>query len=299
VTHLFNFLKNKRLFILMIGFLLLIVLIGLTIGGRQKITWPERFIKDAVGFVQQIVYRPAGAVAGFFQDIANLKEVYKENEELRKLAAAYARDKVEYNFVKSENERLKEELEFKQHQKEMNDYKYMIAQVISVNNDANNRTININLGSKHGVEKDMAVVTADGLVGLVKSVSPFTASITPYTELSATTTTFNAISATVMGKESDSFGILSDYNTEQERILMTKIGENDPMAEGDVVITSGLGNIYPRGLRVGEIESLKVGDFGLTYVATVKPFVDLNKLTEVFVVSAPQQQNNEIEETES
>jgi len=295
---LFNFLKNKRLFMLMVGFLVLIVMIGLTIGGREKITWPEKFLKDAVGFVQQVIYRPAGAIAGFFQDIRQLDEIYEENERLRMLAAAYARDKVEYNFIKSENERLMEDLNFREHQKVMNDYTYMIAQVISINNDANNRTININLGSKHGVQKDMAVVTVDGLVGIVNSVSPFTASITPYTELSATASTFNAISATAMGKESDSFGILSDYDTEQERIIMTKIGENDPMVEGDVIITSGLGNIYPRGLRIGEVESLKVGDFGLTYVATIKPYANLNKLTEVFVVSAPQQLDDEVDSTE-
>jgi len=281
----------------MVGFLVLIVMIGLTIGGREKITWPEKFLKDAVGFVQQVFYVPAGAIAGFFQDIRQLDEIYEENEKLRMLAAAYARDKVEYNFVKSENERLKVELKFTEHQMEMNDYTYMIAQVISVNNDANNRTININLGSKHGVEKDMAVVTVDGLVGIVNSVSPFTASITPYTELSSVAANFNAISATAIGKESESFGILSDYNTEQERILMTKIGENDPMVEGDVIITSGLGNIYPRGLRVGEVESLKVGDFGLTYVATIKPFVNLNQLTEVFVVSVPQNVDDEDDST--
>lgn len=282
---------------LMVGFLVLIVMIGLTIGGREKITWPEKYLKDAVGFVQQIIYVPAGAIAGFFQDIRQLDELYEENEKFRMLAAAYARDKVEYNFIKSENERLKEGLKFTEHQMEMNDYTFMIAQVISVNNDANNRTININLGSKHGVEKNMAVVTVDGLVGIVNSVSPFTASITPYTELSSVAANFNAISATAMGKESESFGILSDYNAEQERILMTKIGENDPMDEGDVIITSGLGNIYPRGLRVGEVESLKVGDFGLTYVATIKPFVNLNQLTEVFVVSVPQNVDAEVDST--
>lgn len=283
----FNFLKNKRLFMLMVGFLVLIVLIGLTIGGREKITWPERFLKDTVGFVQQLIYRPAGAIAGFFQDISQLNEVYKENEQFRMMAAAYARDKVEYNFLKSENERLMKELEFKIHQEQMYDYKYMIAQVISVNNDANNRTININLGSKHGVEKNMAVVTSDGLVGIVNSVSAFSASVTPYTELSTTSTDFNAISATVVGKETESFGMLSDYDTEQERLIMSKIGEEDPMVKGDIVITLGLGNMYPRGLRIGEIESLKVGDYGLTYVATIKPFANLNKLTEVFVVAAP------------
>ena len=263
-------------------------MIGLSIGGRQSLTWPEKFLKDAIGSIQQVIYRPAGAVAGFFQDMKNLSSIYEENEQLRKLAAQYARDKVEYNFVKNENERLQDELDFTEHQKEMYNYTYMIAQVISVSNDANNRTININLGSKQGVQKDMAVVTVDGLVGLVNAVTPFTASVTPYTELNSLSTAFNAISVTVMNKEKDSFGILTDYDAELERIMMTKIGEDDPITEDDIVITSGLGNIYPRGLQIGTVESLKVGDFGLTYEATIKPFVDLNQLTEVFVVKIPQ-----------
>lgn len=276
----------------MIGFILLIVLIGLSIGGREKLTWPEKFIKDAVGGIQQLIYRPVGAVAGFFEDIADLKHIYKENEELRQLASAYARDKVEYNFVKRQNERLQEELNFTNHQKEMNNYTYMIAQVISVSNDANNRTININIGSKQGVKKNMAVVTVDGLVGIVNTVTPFTSSITPYTELNANSAAFNPVSATVLGKESDSFGILTDYDAEQDKIILSKIGEDDPMVEGDTVITSGLGNIYPRGLMIGTIDSLKVGDFGLTYVATIEPFVDLDKLTEVFVVKIPELDEN-------
>ena len=273
---------------LMIGFLIFIVMIGLSIGGRQSLTWPEKFVKDAIGGIQQMIYRPAGAVAGFFQDMKNLNTIYEENEQLRMLAAQYARDKVEYNFVKNENKRLQDELDFASHQKEMYDYTYMIAQVISVSNDANNRTININVGSRQGVEKDMAVVTVDGLVGLVKAVTPFTASVTPYTELNSLSTAFNAISATVLNKETESFGILTDYDAELERIMMTKIGEGDPMKEGDTVITSGFGNIYPRGLQIGTIETLKVGEVGLTYEATIDPFVDLNQLTEVFVVKIPQ-----------
>jgi len=288
--------RNKRVFMLMIGFLVCIILIGLTIGGRGTLTLPEKVIRDSVGFTQQLIYRPVGAIAGFFKDIKQLNTVYEENERLRLLAAAYARDKAEYNFIKSENERLKIDLNFTSHQMQMNDYKYLIAQVISVSNDANNRTININLGSKHGVEKDMAVITVDGLVGLVKSVSPYTASVTPFTELKSTNVSYNAISATIEGRDSVSFGILTEYNPEIERIMMTKIGENDPMAVGDTVITSGSGNVYPRGLKVGTVESLKVGDFGLTYVATINPFAKLNQLTEVFVVQIPK--TNEAEDQE-
>ena len=280
----FRFLRNKRLFMLMVGFLVFIVLIGLTIGGRDRLTTPEQFLKDTVSTLQGIIYKPAAQIAGFFKDVRQLDQIYAENEELRKALALYTREKVQYNFIQSENERLQEALDFRQHQKELYDYNYLIAQVVAVSNDANNRTININLGSKHGVEKNMAVITVDGLVGIVTNVSPFSASVTPFTELNSTSNTFNAISATVFGKEDVSFGVLTDYDVENERIVMSKIDENDPIVVGDTVITSGLGNVYPRGLLVGKVETIKVGDFGLTHVATIEPFAKLDHLTEVFVV---------------
>lgn len=269
---------------LMVGFLICIVLIGMTLNGRGKLTTPEQFFKDAVGTVQRIVYVPASAIKTFFVDISNFKQIYKENEELRQVAALYAREKVEYNFVSEQNIRLQEALEFKQHQKDLYDYEYLIAQVIAVNNDPMNPTINIDLGSNHGIEKNMAVVSVDGLVGIVSNVSPFTSSIIPITQLNSNSLVMSAISATVFGKESESFGVLSDYDAEQGRIIMSKIDELDPIMKDDVIITSGLGNIYPRGLLVGTVESVQVGDFGLTHVATIKPYAKFEQLTEVFVV---------------
>ncbi|MDQ6418628.1 rod shape-determining protein MreC [Paenibacillus sp. LHD-117] len=279
--------RNKRVFMLMIGFILFIAIIGFSLSDRKELTWPEKFLKDTSGYVQQWFYKPAGYIAGFFEDIRDFKTVYEENEQLRMTAAAYARDKVNYNFMQKENERLKEELKFTEQQKRMNNYKFLIAQVISVSNDANNRTMNINLGSKHGIKENMAVTTVDGLVGLVSSVTPFTAAVTPITELNESSPTFNSIAATIEGRENESFGILSSFNKETNRIVMTRIAENDKMEIGDTVITSGLGNVYPRGLRVGTVETKQVGDFGLTYTATVKLSASFDHLTEVFVVQVP------------
>lgn len=284
---LFNFMRNKRVFMLMIGFILFIAIIGFSLSDRKELTWPEKFLKDTSGFVQQWFYKPAGYIAGFFEDIRDFRTIYEENERLRITAAAYARDKVDYNFIRKENERLKEELKFTEQQKQLNNYTYLIAQVISVSNDANNRTMTINLGTKHGVKENMAVTTVDGLVGLVSSVTPLTAAITPITELNESSPTFNSIAATIEGREDESFGILSSFNKETNRIIMTRIAENDKMEIGDNVITSGLGGVYPRGLRIGTVETKQVGDFGLTYTATVKLSASFDHLAEVFVVKVP------------
>ncbi|MDQ0110847.1 rod shape-determining protein MreC [Paenibacillus harenae] len=279
--------RNKRMFMLMIGFILFIAVIGFSLSDRKELTWPEKFIKDTSAYVQQWFYKPAGSIAGFFEDLSELRLLYEENEQLRITAAAYARDKVNYNFVQKENERLKEALSFTERQKQMYNYNYLIAQVVSVSNDANNRSMNINLGSKNGIKPNMAVTTVKGLIGLVDSVTPYTATVTPITELDESSPTFNSIAVTVMGREDTSFGILSSFNTETQRLLMTRIPEMDPMTFGDTVITSGLGNVYPRGLVIGTVETKQVGDFGLTYTATVKLAASFDHLTEVFVVEVP------------
>ncbi|WP_435164626.1 rod shape-determining protein MreC [Paenibacillus glycanilyticus] len=269
---------------LMIGLILFIAVIGFSLSDRKELTWPEKFLGDSVGFAQQWFYKPAGLVAGFFEDIRELKTLHEENEQLKLTAAAYARDKINYNFVQKENERLQKELHFTERQKNMYKYNYLIAQVIAIDNDPYNHTMVINLGSKNGIKPNMAVTTIDGLVGLVSNVRPYTATVTPLTELDDTSPTSNAIAATVLGRETESFGIVGSYDKETDRLIMTKIAENDKMIVDDTVITSGLGNVYPRGLVIGTVETRQVGDFGLTHTATIKMAAKFDHLTEVFVV---------------
>ncbi|WP_179090230.1 rod shape-determining protein MreC [Paenibacillus sp. FSL H8-0548] len=285
--------RNKRVFMLMIGFILFIAVIGFSLSDRKELSLPEKFLKDSTAYVQQWFYKPAGYIAGLFEDIRNMRMIYEENEQLRITAAAYSRDKIKYNFVEKENERYKEELAFTKQQKEMFDYNYIIAQVVAVSNDANNRTMSINVGSKDGIKPNMAVTTVDGLIGIVSSVTPFTAAVTPITELSESSQTFSPVAVTILGRVNESFGILSNYNKETSRVMMTKIPEDDKMAFQDTVITSGLGNVYPRGLVVGTVENKQLGDFGLTYTATVKLAASFDHLTEVFVVQVPELEDGE------
>ncbi|RAP77864.1 rod shape-determining protein MreC [Paenibacillus montanisoli] len=276
--------RNRRMFVLMIVFILFVAVMGFSIGDRKKLTWPENFSLDSTAFVQEWIYRPAGYVSGLFKDLANLHAIYKENEELRKVAAAYARDSIKYNFMDAENKRLQEKLHFTERQKQLYNYEYKIAQVIAVNNDPYSETIRINLGSKDGIKPNMVVVTDKGLVGLVNRVDPFFSSVMPITKLSETSPDTKAIAATVLGKETESFGIVDNFHTETGKLTMSRISEHDPLAKGDTIITSGLGNVFPRGVVIGTVDSSQVGDFGLTYTATITPAADFDHLTEVFVV---------------
>lgn len=280
------------MFVLMIVFILFVAVLGFSIGDRKKLSWPENFVMDATGFLQEWLYRPAGYIAGFFGDIANLRELAKENEQLRNTAAAYARDKINYNQIEQRNIELMEALEFTERQKQSNKYNYLIAQVVSASNDPYNPTIRINLGSKDGIQPNMVVVTTDGLVGLISRVDPFYSSVMPITELDVRSPDSKMIAATVLEegkgqKEQQSFGMIESYDKDTGMLMMTKIEKDDKLKKGDVIITSGLGKVFPYGMIIGTVDDRQVGDFGLTHTATIKPAANFEKLTNVFVVQMP------------
>lgn len=57
MLKLFKLLGNKRLFILLMGLILFIAVMGFTLGPRTSLSWPEKFVKDTVGFVQYVFYK--------------------------------------------------------------------------------------------------------------------------------------------------------------------------------------------------------------------------------------------------
>jgi rod shape-determining protein MreC len=284
----FKLMGNKRLFILLAAIMIFIALMGFSLGGRLQISWPEKFLSDAVGFGQSLVYKPVRSVAGFFEDVQMLKVIYEENKMLRLTLAQYARDTARLNDLEAENARLKDALQFTERQKNANKYLYHIAEVIAVSPDPYNGILRINLGEKDGIKPDMAVVTVDGLIGRIVTVAPFSSNVQLITDLSGTEGGTKAISATVKDTGNESFGIIDSYDKEQGLLVMSKIDQNDKLKVGDTVITSGLGELFPNGLVIGTVMSRQVGQFGLTHTAMVKPAAKFTKLREVFVVEVPQ-----------
>lgn len=282
-------LGNKRLLILMLGLICFIALMGLTLGKRERLTWPEKFITDTVSWTQGLFYKPAGYIAGFFEDMGQLRTIFEENKVLKQTLTKYARDTTRLNDLEQQNKRLQEALGFTERQKQSNNYTFRIAEVVAVNPDLLNNTVRINLGEKDGVKPNMAVMSVDGLVGRVKQVSSFYSNVQLLKGIDDTSDDSKAIAVTVKGRENESFGIIESYDREKQKLIMTKIDPNDKLAVGDVVITSGLGQIFPKGIEVGKVISREPGNFGISHVAVIQPFAAFDHLREVFVVIVPEQ----------
>jgi rod shape-determining protein MreC len=280
--------SNKRLIILLIGLIFFITLMGLTLVQRGKTTWPEMFLKDTVSWTQTLFYKPSHAVSVFFRDLRELFVVYEENQVLKQTLAQYARDTVRLNELEAQNIRLKDALQFTESQKKANDYIWRIAEVISASPDLFNNTVVIDLGEKHGIKENMAVMSVDGLIGRVVRVFPFHSNVQLLTDINERNPESKAIAATIKGKEDSTFGIVESFDRERGLLVMSKIGQNDKVEEGDLVITSRLSQVFPRGIVIGEVVSIREGDFGITRVADIKPAANMTHLHEVFVIEVPE-----------
>lgn len=293
----FRLLGNKKLLTLLLALMVFIALMGLTLSRRSEMTWPERVIKDTVAWTQGWLYKPARYAAGFFRDVEDLKNTYKENKQIKKTLTHYAQDTMRLNMLEAQNKHLQEILGFTERQKNANNYQYMVAEVVSVSPDPYSNTVNINLGSLDGIKENMAVMSVEGLIGRVSRVSNFTSSVQLLVDMnaesggSAERQLEKGIAATVLGKEDKVFGTIDYYSNEEQGLVMTRIDQwsEKNLEAGDVVVTSGLGQIFPKGLVIGVVSEKRVGDFGINYLATVKPkATDFRHLREVLVVKVPE-----------
>ena len=162
----------------------------------------------------------------------------------------------------------------------LRDYQAIQATVISRTPDRWFEKIVIDKGKKSGVEPDMAVITAKGLIGKVISTSEMTSTI----ELLSSDNTKNRVSAEIQGEDNKSiYGLIDGYDKEKKMLLMKDLPIDREIKPGQNVITSGY-SIFPKRLDIGKVTSLEVDQYGLTQIAYVKPSADFYGFEHVMVV---------------
>ncbi|OOE05683.1 rod shape-determining protein MreC [Anoxybacillus kestanbolensis] len=271
-----KFFLNKRLIILLVSIMVLVALIGFSLKERNELSWMEKFVKDTVVFMQSIVHKPAQFVAGFFENVNDLRHTYEENKRLKEHLEQYVLLQSEVESLKKENERLRELLNKKE---SLRDFVAIQATVIGRNPERWEETLIVNKGSQHGVEKNMAVITPQGLIGKVRSVSPFSATV----QLLSAKDRQNRISAFIQGDE-NVFGLIEGYDEERETLLLKRIPYDAKIEKGQRVFTSGLGGIFPKGLFIGEVEEVVADEYGLTQIAYIKPAANFYDIDDVIIV---------------
>lgn len=271
-----SFFLNKRLIVLLVAMITVVAVIGLTMKERPHPTWGEQFVRDSVGFVQSLVYKPARLVAGFFENIIDMKQIYTENQRLKANLHENVILLAKIKELEEENKRYKQLLDI---ESSLSEYQLRAAEIIMRSPDRWYQQVTINRGEKHGIKPNMAVMTPEGLVGRVKSVAQFSSVVELLTDANRS----NHVSAVVQGNDLI-FGVIEGYDVEKEALYFQKIPIDAPLEEGQTVITSGLGGLYPRGIYIGEVIEVIPDEYGLTQSALVKPAANMYQLDKVFVV---------------
>jgi len=179
------------------------------------------------------------------------------------------------NELSRENERLRTLIGLQQRLP----WKVRLAEVVA--RDPANwwKSFTINVGSNANIQTNAPVINQDGLVGVVFSVGPFQSQVAAVGDPNC------YISALVV--ETRDQGIIVPSTStpiDGNLVELSYLPRNASIQPGHNVITSGLGNIFPKGIKIGVILDVQPAEFGLYLKARVKLAVDISKLEEVWVL---------------
>ena len=194
----------------------------------------------------------------------------KENETLRKDVDTLENTIFSLKEVKKENERLKALLEFGKDIPR----KKVLAQVVSWDSSNEFKVLRINKGSNHGLELLSPVITMTGLVGYVYRLSG------NYSDILTILDQNNRVDSIVA--RTRTHGIVEGNSNFM--CHMKYVSRTESLEIGDTIVTAGLGEVYPKGIRVGKISKINKENYGITQKIEITPSVDFHKLEEVVVL---------------
>ena len=206
------------------------------------------------------------------QTVIEWPKLREENQTLRRELESLKAELVGLEEMKRENGRLNTLLRLKQ-----NVFKQArAARVIGRDPSHWSQFIVINKGSHDGVHKNTVLVHPDGLVGKVVANGPHSARAILLTDVESR--------ASALNERTRDVGLIEGMGSLV--LKMTYLDRQSAIQVGDVIISSGLGGIYPKGIPIGKVEIVGSEKDRPTLYALVKPFVSFAKLEEVLCVSS-------------
>jgi rod shape-determining protein MreC len=242
----------------------------------------SKSIKEASAFESLLIEFLAPLQSGVTSVQHNFKSFFehylinlnasKHNDTLVKKVSLLESKIFQFRELESENNRLKNLLQFG---KEVS-HKTVLAQIVARDSNSDFKVLRINRGSTDGIRLQSTVVTSKGLVGYVFRLTDHFADVLTVQDLN------NRVDGMI--RRIRAHGILEGNG--KGRVIMKYVTKTEPVILNDLVITSGLGNIYPKGIKVGRVTKIEREDYGLTQNIEISPTVNFNQLEEVLVLVA-------------
>lgn len=223
--------------------------------------------------IQKTLWTAGSKVSGFFETITEMKELKKENEELKLKNQQLLTENISLRELKKENKFLRDALTLKPQE----EFKLEMAEVIG--KDISQDSILINKGSRDGISKDMPAITqAKILIGRVSKVYK------NFSKVALISNKNSSFDAKIYYENSPPvYGVVKGQG--ELRLLLELIPKEKNIKEGDLVITAGLGGIYPKDLLIGKIKKVQKSDIKPFQKAEIKPTLNLSQLENLFIIT--------------
>lgn len=234
--------------------------------------------------IQKVLWQAGDRVSDFFEAISEIKSLKKETEELKLKNQELMAQIVSLKELQEENEFLRQALEIGLEK----EFKLVLAEIIG--KDISQDFLLIDKGANDGIVKDMPVITQQKvLVGKISEIyedfskvmlisnkkSSFSAKVQDYnppaTQLEGPPTAQD-IEGVVKGK-----GGLN--------IFLDLVPRDKELSEGDIVVTSALGGVFPKGILVGEVKEIQRSDIEPFQTAEINPAFDIKEIKTLFIIS--------------
>ena len=233
----------------------------------------ESLVVGITAPVQKAVWGVIDGIGSIWRGYFYLVGLEKENQALKKELQELKLQMNRYREADLANQRLRALLNFKKSIATP----LLPAQLVAFDPSGWFQTILIDKGRNDGVVRDMAVVSAEGLVGRVIGVSNHHAKVLLIIDGNS------AVDAYI--QRSRARGVLVGLG--RELCLLKYVQRNEDVQVGDKVISSGMGGVFPKGLLVGTVQEVVRGSSGLFQRVEVEPAVNFSRLEEVMVVIQP------------
>ncbi len=257
-------------FLLVFGLFLTLVLIFIvSTVGRREFNLFHKLGLELVGVVQSGISQTMTSVSGVWEGYVALWDVREENQHLQGELRRVQLDLAKSREAVATNIRLRKLLKLKK----ILDAPFITAQIVGRDPSQWFNTVIIDQGASEGILPGMPVVTAEGVVGQVRNVSPHFAKILMANDSNS------AIDALV--QESRVQGLIKGNGN---GYFLHYVLKNNEVHKGDVVVTSGMGGVFPKGLPVGAVSNVVRNRRGMFLRIEVEPVVNFAQLEYLVVI---------------
>jgi rod shape-determining protein MreC len=268
--------KNKN--IVTLFFLILISTCMIIFAKTDVISAPNRIGMSFSAFFQNTT----GSIAKWFSNMINsigkVEELKQELSRVEEELLEYKRISRDIIELRKENEELRQELKLLKGI----DFEYIASEVIAWNTEHNFSTVTINKGQLAGIEKNMPVIAfqsgLQGLVGKIISVGLNSATILTLVDASC------YVSARF--QDSDYVGLIKGRGINSEYLLMSGVKKHAAaeIQYGDIIESSGLGELYPKGIAIGRYRKIQAKEYDTTLKLEIEPVIDFSRLEYVYIL---------------